>query len=149
MNFSTEKKIVDMENRLVVAKRGGSRREWEFGVNRCKLPKRLPKRSCCIALGTMSDHLWWSMIMWEKRMCTCMCDWVTLPCSRKLTVHCKSAIMEKIKIIVKKKKKKWSEMNCLILEDNKLVLWAFCSWEVWCSPWGGSYYKKVSHKEDY
>ena len=31
-----------------------------------------------------------------------MCDWVTLLYSRKLTEHCKSAIMEKIKIIIKK-----------------------------------------------
>ena len=30
-----------------------------------------------------------------------MCDWVTLLCSRKLTEHCKSAIMEKIKNIIK------------------------------------------------
>ena len=36
-------------------------------------------------------------------MYTCMCDWVTLLCSRKLIEHCKSAIMEKIKIIMKKK----------------------------------------------
>ena len=31
-----------------------------------------------------------------------MCDWVTLLYSRKLTEHCKSTIMEKIKIIKKK-----------------------------------------------
>ena len=37
MNLSTEKKIIDMENRLVVAKGGGSGMHWEFGVNRCKL----------------------------------------------------------------------------------------------------------------
>ena len=36
-------------------------------------------------------------------MYTCMCDWVTLLCSRKLTEHCKSAMMEKVKIIIKKK----------------------------------------------
>ena len=29
-----------------------------------------------------------------------MCDWVTLLYSRKLTEHCKPAIMEKIKIII-------------------------------------------------
>ena len=33
-----------------------------------------------------------------------MCDWVTLPCSRKLTQHGKPAIVEKMKIIIKKKK---------------------------------------------
>ena len=41
MNLSTEKKLKDMENRLVVAKRegeggGGSGMDWESGVNRCK-----------------------------------------------------------------------------------------------------------------
>jgi len=59
--------------------------------------------SCCIALGTISGHLWWSMIKLEKIMCMCMCDWVTLLCIRKLIEHCKSAIMETIKIAVKKK----------------------------------------------
>ena len=47
------------------------------------------------------------MIMGEKRMYTCMCDWVTLLYNIKLTEHCKSAIMEKIKIIVKKRKNKY------------------------------------------
>ena len=39
MNLSTEKKIMDMENRTVVSKRGGggSGLDWEFGVSRCKL----------------------------------------------------------------------------------------------------------------
>ena len=32
-----------------------------------------------------------------------MCNWVTLLYSRKLTEHCKLAIMEKIKIIMKKR----------------------------------------------
>ena len=54
------------------------------------------------ALGTMSGHLWCSLILWEKRTFTCMCDWVILLCSRKQTEHCKPAMMEKIKIIIKK-----------------------------------------------
>ena len=39
MNLSTEKKIMDLERRLVVAKGKGGRSGmgWEFGVNRCKL----------------------------------------------------------------------------------------------------------------
>ena len=39
INLSTEKKLMDLENRLVVAKREwrGSGMDWEFGVNRCKL----------------------------------------------------------------------------------------------------------------
>ena len=35
--------------------------------------------------------------MGEKTMYTCMCNWVTLLYSRKLTEHCKSATMEKNK----------------------------------------------------
>ena len=39
MNFSTEKKVMDLESRLVVAKGVGGENgmDWEFGVNRCKL----------------------------------------------------------------------------------------------------------------
>jgi len=37
----------------------------------------------------------------RKRMYTGMCDWVTLLYSRKLTEHCKPAIIEKVKIILK------------------------------------------------
>ena len=41
-NLSTEKKIMDLENRLVVAKGegegvGGSGRAWELRVNRCRI----------------------------------------------------------------------------------------------------------------
>ena len=55
--------------------------------------------SCCVALGTMASHLWWSMIMGKKRTYTCMCNWVTLLYSRKLTEYCKPATMEKTKNI--------------------------------------------------
>ena len=38
MKLSTEKKLRDLENRLVVASgMEGSGMDWEFGVNRCKL----------------------------------------------------------------------------------------------------------------
>ena len=38
-------------------------------------------------------------------MYVCMCDWVTLLSSRKLTEHCKQAIMgKKNKVIVNRKK---------------------------------------------
>ena len=33
INFSTEEKLMDLENRLVVAKG----EDWESGVNKCKL----------------------------------------------------------------------------------------------------------------
>ena len=39
-------------------------------------------------------------------MYTCMCDGVTLLCSRKSTEHRKPAMMEKIKIIIKKKRRR-------------------------------------------
>ena len=39
MNISTEKKIIDLENRLVATpgREGGSGRDPELGVNGCKL----------------------------------------------------------------------------------------------------------------
>ena len=37
MNPSMEKKLMDLENKLVVAKAGGSGMDWESRVNRCKL----------------------------------------------------------------------------------------------------------------
>ena len=59
MNLSTEKKIMDMEKRLVIAKgeRGGSGMDWEFGVNRCKL---LPLEwiSNEILLYSTGNYIW-------------------------------------------------------------------------------------------
>ena len=61
MNLSTEKKIMDLENRLVVAKGEGEGVEWieSLGLidaDYC-LWNGLAMRSCCVALGTMSSHL--------------------------------------------------------------------------------------------
>ena len=39
----------------------------------------------------------------RKRMHICMCDWVTSPYGRKLTEHCNQTIIEKIKIIWKRR----------------------------------------------
>ena len=52
------------------------------------------------------------MIMWEKRMYTSMCDWVTLLCSRKLTEHCKLTITEKIKKSLFKKLEAKKQFGC-------------------------------------
>ena len=41
----------------------------------------------------------------KECMYVCVTDWVTLLYSRQLTEHCKPAMMEKIKIILKKSKK--------------------------------------------
>ena len=63
--------------RLVVAKGEGEGVRWMgclvlIDADYC-LWNALAMRSCCVALRTMSGHLWWSTIMWEKRMYTCMC----------------------------------------------------------------------------
>ena len=61
MNLSTEKKIMDLENRLVVAKGEGEGVGWIecLGLTDADycLWNGLTMRSCCVALGTMSGHL--------------------------------------------------------------------------------------------
>ena len=37
MNLTTEKKLMALENRLVVAKEEGIGMDWEAGLNRCEL----------------------------------------------------------------------------------------------------------------
>ena len=61
MNLSTEKKIMDLENRLVVARREGEEVGWNgslglMDASYC-LWNELAMRSYCVALGTMSNHL--------------------------------------------------------------------------------------------
>ena len=63
MNLSAEKKIMDLETRLVVAKGEGEGEGvgWigSLGLidaDYC-LWNGLAMRSCCVALGTMSSHL--------------------------------------------------------------------------------------------
>ena len=75
-------------------------REWDglgFGVNRCKLLplEWITNESLLYSIWTITGCLWWSMIIWEKRIYICMCDWVTLLYSRKLKEYCKLAIMGK------------------------------------------------------
>jgi len=58
-NFSTEKKIMDLENRLVVAEGEGAGWLGSLGLidaNYC-LWNGLVMRFRCVALGTMSIHL--------------------------------------------------------------------------------------------
>ena len=90
MNLSTEQKIMDLENRHVVAWGEGEGVGWigSLGVvdaDYC-IWNGLAMRSCCVALGIMSSHLWWSTTMCKNRMCACVCNWVMLY-SRKLTEH--------------------------------------------------------------
>ena len=67
MNLSTEKKCMDLENRLVVAKGQGrgSGVDGELGVNRCKLlPLELTSNEILLcSTGNYASHLRWSMIM--------------------------------------------------------------------------------------
>ena len=50
---------------------GGSRMDWEFGVNRCKL---LPLEWISnVALGTMYSHLWWNMVEDNVRKTMYLC----------------------------------------------------------------------------
>ena len=56
MNLSTEKKIMDLKNRLVVAKGEGVEWSGSLGLidaDYC-LWNGLAMRSCCVALGTTS-----------------------------------------------------------------------------------------------
>ena len=61
MNLSTEKKIMENHNRLVVAKGEGDGMRWTgnlglIDADYC-LWNGLAMRSCCVALGTMSSYL--------------------------------------------------------------------------------------------
>ena len=62
MNLSTEKKIMDLEKRLVAQEKGeGEGVEWTgtlglIDADYC-LWNGLAMRSYCVALGTMSSHL--------------------------------------------------------------------------------------------
>ena len=61
MNLSTEKNIMDLESRLVVAKGEGEGVGWMgslglIDTDYC-LWSGLAMRSCCVALGTISSYL--------------------------------------------------------------------------------------------
>ena len=45
--------------------------------------------------------------MWEKRSYTCMCNWVTMKYSRKLTEHCKPAVIKNKNHYIKEKNNKF------------------------------------------
>ena len=72
INLSLEKKIMDLEDRLVVAKWEGEGVGWigSLGLidaNYC-FWNGLAMRSCCVALRTMSRYLQRSTTMGEKIM---------------------------------------------------------------------------------
>ena len=61
MNLSTERKTMDLENRLVVAKGEGEGVGWMGCLGLIdadsNLWNGLAMRSCCVALRTVSSHL--------------------------------------------------------------------------------------------
>ena len=61
MNLSTEKKTMNLENRLVVAEGEGEGVGWTGNVALIEadycLWNGLAMRFCCVALGTMTSHL--------------------------------------------------------------------------------------------
>ena len=72
MNLSTEKEIMDLENRLVVARGEGEGVGWigKLGLmdaNYCSW-NGFTMRSCCVALKTISRYLQRSMTP-EKKLC--------------------------------------------------------------------------------
>jgi len=87
MNISTEKKIIDLENRLVA---GQGKREGVGGIGSLGLTdanycswNRFTMRSRCVALRTTSRYLRRNTTMGGKSMCTCMCNLVPMLYSRK------------------------------------------------------------------
>ena len=73
------KKIMDMENRLVVAKGGGVGWTGNLGLrdaNYC-FWNAWAMRSCCTAQGTISSHLWWNMMEDKMRKRICIYIWMT------------------------------------------------------------------------
>ena len=82
MNVSTEKKIIDLENRLVAAQRemegvGEIRSLGLMDANYCSW-NGFTMRSCCVALRTMSRYLHRNTTMGGKSMYTCMCNLVPM-----------------------------------------------------------------------
>ena len=61
VNLSTEKKFMDLENRLAIAKGKGEGVGWVGNLGLIDADYGLWKgsamRSCCVALGTMSSRL--------------------------------------------------------------------------------------------
>ena len=87
MNVSTEKKIMNLENRLVAAQGekkgvGGIRSLGLTDANYCSW-NGFAMRSCCVALRTMSRHLHLNTTMGGKSMYTCMSNLVPMLYSGK------------------------------------------------------------------
>ena len=94
--------------------RGGSGRDWELGVNRCRM---LPSGWICNGIllcstGNSVQSLMMEHVMWEQRMYTYLCNWVTMLCSRKKYIY------------IKKLKKTWIDIS-----SRKIYRWSTGTWE--------------------
>ena len=92
MNAPIEKKIIDLENRLVAAQReregvGGIGSLGLMDANYCSWNGFI-MRSCCVALRTMSRYLHRNTIMGGKSMYTYMCNLVPMLYSGKKIFKC-------------------------------------------------------------
>ena len=87
MNLSTGKKITDLENRLAAAWRGGeggSGRDLELGVNRCKLLllERIHNEVLlCSTENCLDTYI--ATRQREEKLYTCMCNLVHMLYSQK------------------------------------------------------------------
>ena len=90
MNLSIEKKLMDLEDKLVVAwaEGEGVGEIGSLGLTGANYHfwNGLTMRSCCVALRTMYRYLQWSMTMGGKIVYTCMCKWVPMLYSGKKNV---------------------------------------------------------------
>ena len=90
MNISTEKKILDLENRLVTAQRGkgGSGRHWELGVIGCKLlclEWIYNEILLCSTENCLDTYI--ATEKWEEKKCIHVCvTWSPSCTSRKKTL---------------------------------------------------------------
>ena len=92
MNISTEKKLMALENRIVVAKGEGVGWTGSMGLIDAKLLhlEWISNEILLYSRATISSHLRWSMMendMRRRRMSRCICDWVILLYSQKRTEY--------------------------------------------------------------
>ena len=89
------------------------------------------RRFCCVAQGSMSNHLWWNMMKDKMRMR--VCTDVGLGHSaveQKLTEQCKSSTVKKKKKKKKKKQRmlKKGKKQCLLVKFTRSGMWGTPSW---------------------
>ena len=88
MNLSTEKKIKDLENGLVVA-RGEGEGVGCIGSLLLKLPLEwISNEILLCSTGNYVQSLMMEHDSVRKKMYTCMCNWVTILYSRKKIMYC-------------------------------------------------------------